>query len=104
MVIPHGTILQLWQEGIDNIYYLVDFYDSLNQGSDNLRHPEVQVPDHNHGAIVGTKILVPPFVFREKSYKRLLAAWNLVFYYETVGKEIIPDTIVWDQVIKKFSE
>ena len=34
----------------------------------------------------------------------LLAACNLVLYYETAGQEITPDNVVWDPVINNFAE
>jgi hypothetical protein len=53
----------------------------------------------------GAMIPTPPFVFGAKSQMRLLAACDLVRYYETIGPEITTNNnIGWDPVIKNFAE
>jgi hypothetical protein len=105
MAIPPATRTQLREEGIDTVLDLADFdKDTLKQVADNLRRPGGRVPDPDPGAAAGATIPTPTFVFGAKSQMRLLAACDLVRYYETVGREITPQNIRWDPVIKNFSE
>ena len=103
MGIPHVTVIQLQQEGISSINDLADFdKDSLQQLADNLRCPGGCIPDLNPGAAPGAMILTPPFVFRVKSQKWLLAACNLVHYYATVGHPIMANNMQWMNIMKNF--
>ena len=105
MAIPPATRTQLQEEGIDTVLDLADFdKDTLKQVADNLRRPGGRVPDPDPGAAAGATIPTLTFVFGAKSQMRLLAACDLVRYYETVGREITPQNIRWDPVIKNFSE
>jgi hypothetical protein len=105
MPIPHETRIQLQEEGIDDVGDLVDFdKETLKQVADNLRRPGGRVPNPDPGAAAGAMIPTPPFVFGAKSQMRLLAACDLVRYYETVGREITTGNIRWDPVIKNFAE
>ena len=105
MAIPAATRIQLQEEGIDTVNDLVDFdKDTLKQVADNLRRPGGRVPDPDPGAAAGATIPTPLFVFGAKSQMRLLAACDLVRYYDTVGREVTPQNIRWDPVIKNFSE
>ena len=89
MGIPHATVVQLAQEGIETIPDLEDFdKDSLQQVADNLRRPGGRVLDPNPGAAKGATIPTPPFIFGAKSQKRLLVACDIVRYYDTVGREL----------------
>jgi hypothetical protein len=105
MAIPHETRMQLQEEGIDDVSDLADFdKDTLKQVADNLRRPGGRVPNPDPGAVAGAMIPTPPFVFGAKSQMRLLAACDLIRYYDTVGREITTNNIRWDPVIKNFSE
>ena len=105
MAIPHETRIQLQEEGIDDVGDLVDFdKETLKQVADNLRRPGGRVPNPDPGAAAGAMIPTPPFIFGAKSQMRLLAACDLVQYYETVGREITMGNIHWDPVIKNFAE
>ena len=42
------------------------------------------------------------FVFGEKYQKRLLAAYDILRYYETTGRGITTANISWNMVIKNF--
>jgi hypothetical protein len=45
MGIPHATVIQLVEEGIDEVQDLAEFdRDTLTQVADNLRRPEVVFP------------------------------------------------------------
>ena len=56
------------------------------------------------GVTVGAMIPTPSFVFGAKSQKQLLAACDIISYYETTGRALTPGMIQWDSVtIKNFS-
>lgn len=105
MAIPGATRLQLQQEGIETVDDLVDFDKvTLKQVAENLRRPGGRVPDTDPGAAPGATIPTPAFVFGAKSQMRLLAACDLVRYYETVGRDNTVGNIRWDPVVKNFAE
>ena len=104
MGIPHATVVQLAQEGIESVHDLQDFdKDSLQQLADNLRRPGGRVPDPNPAAAAqGATVPTPPFVFGAKSQKRLLVACDLVRYYDTVGRDLTAGNLQWTHVMKNF--
>jgi hypothetical protein len=105
MGIPHITVIQLQNEGISIVDDLVDFdKDTLQQVADNLRRPGGRVQDPTPGAVVGATIPTPPFVFGAKSQKRLLAACDIIRYYEETGRPLTAGNIQWNTVIKNFGE
>jgi hypothetical protein len=105
MAIPHATRVQLQADGIDDVSNLVDFdKDTLKQVAENLRRPGGRVLSPDPGAAEGAMIPTSPFVFGAKLQMRLLAACDLVRYYETIGRKIITNNICWDMVIKNFGE
>lgn len=105
MGIPHSTVIQLRAEGIQAVGDLVDFdKDTLQQIADNLRRPGGRIPDPAPNAPEGATIPTPPFVFGAKSQKRLLVACDLVRFYETVGRDLTPGNIIWNTVMRNFSE
>jgi hypothetical protein len=53
---------------------------------------------------VGEIIPTPPFVFGSKSQQRLLAACDIVRYYEETGRPLTAANIQWNTVIKNFGE
>ena len=68
MGIPHGTVIQLQQEGITIVDDLIDFdKNTIEQIAANLRRPAGRVPDPNPNAAPGATIPTPPFVFGAKS-------------------------------------
>ena len=90
MAIPHATVVQLSTEGIDNVEDLGDFdKDNLNQVATNLRRPP-------GGAAA--------FTFGAKSQKRLLAASNLVSFYENIGRDLTAANMRWIPTMKNFEE
>ena len=104
MAIPHATMVQLANEGIDVVQDLVDFdKDTLQQVADNLRRPGGRMPDPDPNAAAGATIPTPPFAFGAKSHKRLLAACDLVRYYTAVGGDLTPSNIRWNPAIKNFA-
>jgi hypothetical protein len=105
MGIPNATVIQLQNEGISTVDDLNDFdKDTLQQVADNLRRPGGRVPDPTPGAAAGSTIPTPPFVFGAKSQKRLLAACDIVRYYEETGRPLTAGNIQWNTVIKNFGE
>jgi hypothetical protein len=109
MAIPHGTVVQLAQEGIDTVDDLLDFdKDSLKQVADNLRRPGGRIPDplagQPNGPPVGATLPTPPFVFGAKSQKRLLVACDLVRFYVTVGRPLTAGNLQWNPVMRNFGE
>lgn len=87
MAIPNATVVQLVVEGINTVDDLSEFdKDTIQQIASNLRRP----PAGN------------PFVFGAKSQKRLIAACEIVRFYETVGRNLTPANIMWTTVIKNF--
>ena len=103
MGIPDGTVVQLVNEGITTVDYLVDFdKKTIQQVADSLQRPGGKTPDPTPNASPGAMIPTPPFVFREKSQKRLITACDIVRYYETTGQGITTDNILWNTVIKNF--
>ena len=90
MAIPHATVVQLATEGINNVDDLGEFdKDNLNQVATNLRRPP-------GGAAA--------FTFGAKSQKRLMAASNLVRFYQTIGRDLTAANMRWITVIRNFEE
>jgi hypothetical protein len=54
--------------------------------------------------VEGATIPTPPFIFGAKSQKRLLAACDIVRYYEETGRPLTAANIQWNTVIKNFGE
>ncbi len=103
MGIPHATVVQLIEEGIDEVQDLAEFdRDNLTQVADNLRCPEGCIPNPDPAAPAGATIAQPPFSFGAKAQKRLLAACDLVRYYVTVDRALTAGNTKWDPVMKNF--
>ena len=105
MGLPNATVVQLQQEGIDNVDDLVDFEkDTVEQIAANLRRPAGRIPDPNPAAAVGATVPTKPFVSGAKSQQRLINAAKLVRYYDTVGRNTTAGNLQWTPVMKNFSE
>jgi hypothetical protein len=105
MGIPADTREQLAQEGIEQVSDLSDFdKDTLTQVADNLRRPGGRTANPDPNAPPGATIAQPPFIFGAKSQKRLLAACDMVRYYETIARELSASNMRWEPVIKNFSQ
>ena len=103
MVIPDETVVQLGNEGITTVDDLMDFdKDTIQQVAESLRRPGGRIPDPTPNSAPGAKIPTPPLVFGAKSQKQLLAACDIVRYYETTGRGITTDNISWNTVINNF--
>ena len=105
MALPHRTVLQLQHEGILTVGDLQDFdKECLSQIAETLRRPGGRIPDPNIGAVVGTTIPTPPFVFGAKSQMRLRVACDLIRYYITTSRPLTAANIQWDPVMSRFKE
>ena len=103
MGITEKKVVQLGNEGITTIANLVDFEKyTIKQVADSIRRLGGRIPDPTPNAEPGETIPTPPFVFRSKSQKGLLAACEIVRYYKTTGRGITTAKISWNTVIKNF--
>ena len=103
MGIPHETMVQMQQEGIQAVSDLADFEkQSLQQLADNLWKPGGRIPDPNPNAALGATIPMPAFTNGAKSQKRLTVACDLVRFYQTVGRDLTAANIQWNQVMSNF--
>jgi hypothetical protein len=103
MGIPHDTVIQLVQEGIDEVQDLAEFdRDALTQFADNLRRPGARIPNPDPAAPARATFAQPPCSFGAKAQKRLLAACDLVRYYVTVDRALTPANMQREPVMKNF--
>ena len=103
MGIPHATMVQMQQEGIQSVADLADFEkQSLQQLADNLRKPGGRVPGPDPNAALRATIPTPAFTYGAKSQKRLTVACDLVRFYQTVGRDLTAANIQWNQVMSNF--
>ena len=103
MGIPHATMVQIQQEGIQSVADLVDFEkQSLQQLADNLRKPGGRIADPDPNAPLGATIPMPAFTYGAKSQKRLTVACDLIRFYQTVGRDLTAVNIQWNQVMSNF--
>ena len=104
MGIPHATVVQIQEKGIDNVDDLVDFdKDTIKQISANLQRTAGRVPDPNPAAAAGATIPTPPFVFGAKSQQRLINVAKVIWYYDTIGQNTTTENLRWTPVLKNFS-
>ena len=62
--VPHETMVQIQQEGIQTVADLADFEkQDLQQLADNLRKPGGRIPDPNPNAAPGATIPMPAFTY-----------------------------------------
>ena len=102
MGIPHATMLEMQQEGIQSVADLADFEkECLQQLPDNLK-PGGRIADPDPNASVGATIPMPAFTYGAKSQKRLTVACDLIRYHQTVGRDLTAANIQWNQVMSNF--
>ena len=95
--------MQLVLEGIQTVDNLTDFdKEALQQLADNLQRLGGRVPNPDPGAAIGLTIPTPAFVFGAKSQKRLGIAYELVQYYNTVGRDLTAANMRWNNIIENF--
>jgi hypothetical protein len=105
MGIDADTVAQLANEGIDNVSDLAEFdKDVLIQVADNLRCPGGQILNPDSNVPARSTILQPPFIFGAKAQKRVLAACDLVRYYQMVDRGPTHNNMRWNPVIKNFTQ
>ena len=103
MEIPHTTMVQMQQEGIQLVADPADFEkQSLQQLADNLRKPGGRVADPDPNAAHGATIPMPAFTYGAKSQKRLTVACDLIRFYQTMGRDLTAANIQWNQVMSNF--
>ena len=103
MVIPHATMVQMQQEGIQSVADYADFEkESLQHLADKLRKPGGRIADPHPNAPVGATIPMPAFTYGAKSQKRLTVACDLIRFYQTVGRDLTAANIQWNQVMSNF--
>ena len=91
MGFPHKTMVQMHHAGIQMVADLADLEkQSLQQLTDNLRKPGGRIPDPNPNTALGATIPTPAFTYGTKSQKRLTVAYDLVRFYQTVGRDLTP--------------
>lgn len=105
MGIPQRTVNQLVNEGIESPDDLVDFdKDTMSMVAENLRRPGGREPNPDPGAAPGSTIPTQPYVFSAKSQQRMLAAANIVRYYQDTGRALTAANIRWNPVLRNFKE
>ena len=105
MAIPHETVPQLQNEGIDSPDDLVDFdKDTLKEVAENLRKPSDRIPNPDPNAPAGSTIPGPAHVFGAKSQKRLNEACELVHFYETIRRSLAAGNIRHNPTIEDFTQ
>ena len=98
MGVQHATVVQLALEGIQAVDDLADFDKvALRELVDNLWHPGGIVPNSNPGAAVGSTIPTPAFGFGGKSQKGLGIPCELVWYNNTVGRDLTVANMRWNK-------
>ena len=101
--IPHATIVQMQQEGIQSVVDLADYEkDSLQQLAVNLRKPGGRIADPDPNTPLGASIPMPVFTYGAKSQKRLTVACDHIRYYQTVGRDLSAANIQWNQAMSNF--
>ena len=103
MGIPHKTMVQMQEEGIQTVADLAYFEkQSLQQLAVNLRKPGGRIPDPNPNTAPGATIPMPAFTYGAKSQKRLTVACDLVRFYQTVGRDLTAANTQRNQVMSNF--
>ena len=103
MALLPGTRARLQIEGLSEVTDLQEFdEETFKQLVENLRKPGGTVQDPNPNAAAGAVIPTPAFIIGAKSQTRLKAAICIAKYYETVSRDLTPDNMQWNPVIKNF--
>jgi hypothetical protein len=103
MGLPPGTRAQLAAEGITAVIDLAEFdKETIEQIASNLRNPGGRIPNPDPAAEAGATIARPPFIFGARSKMRVLAACDLMSFYETINRDLKATSIMWNPVMKNF--
>ena len=91
MALPHATVVQLVNEGIDEPGDLIEFdKSSISLIADNFRRPGDKVVDPND---LNTSIPTQIFIFCAKSQQRLHLACSMVRFYDMIGRGLTPQNL-----------
>ena len=102
MALPHATVVQLVNEGIDEPADLIEFdKSSISLIADNLRRPGGRVIDPNDP---GSTIPTPPFIFGAKSQQRLNVACSMIRFYDMIGRGLTRDNLQYLPIMGNFKE
>ena len=92
--ISYEVRIHLNFKGTNALEDLVDFEeDSISKISNKLRRLGGRVPGLNRGAIEGATNPTPPFTFGVNQQVRLIAAFILIRFYETVSRVVVPTNV-----------
>eukprot|EP00957_Ditylum_brightwellii_P017416 1311895-Ditylum_brightwellii.AAC.1 len=105
MKIMNETLVQLWKEGIKEVKDLAEFSkDIWKEVAENLKrlggwmkNPDREA-DQSHAMVPQTL-----YLFGTITQMRLLEASNLTRYYKMVGRCVTALNIVYETVIKSFT-
>ena len=87
MSIPHSTVSQLTDEGIDTVSDLVEFdMSSIQYIADNYRRPGGRVLDPIPRDRIGATMHTPPF----RSF------------YKTLGRPLTAANLKWSTIMRKY--
>lgn len=105
MALEPATHIELGNQGINSVDDLKEFdKESLKMVADSLSNPGGRIPNPDPAAPPGSTIPRPPYVFGAKSRLRLIAACDIVRYYDTVGRDLTPANMRYDPIIKNFAQ
>ena len=117
MAVDVATRAQLVVEGITEVDDLAEYdKESWVVLAQNLKKPTGRIVDPDHvpaaagadaAGIAAANVIVPtipqpPFVFGEKTQKRLIVASEIVRFYLTIGRALTSGGVMWDPVLKNF--
>lgn len=104
MGLSAATAAKLITEGIEHPSDLAEFdKDTLKQVAENLRKHGDMMDDPDKNAPKGSKI-PKVYVLGAKSLKRLLEISELIRFYETIGRRLTAENIMYDPTCKDFTE
>eukprot|EP00957_Ditylum_brightwellii_P044207 3354660-Ditylum_brightwellii.AAC.1 len=105
MEVVAKTLVELGEEGIKAAKDLAKFdKDTWKQVVENLKRPGGWMKNPHKDANK-SHAMVPqtPYLFRAKTQKRLLEAYELMRYYEMVGCRVTVLNTVYKTIIKSFT-
>ena len=103
MGVPVATYNELANEGITTVLSLQDFDEKLlKEVRENLRRPSGMMPDPNNPPGVNNVIPQRPFTLSALSICRLTVAAQAVKYYLSIGRDLTPANMRWNNTLKAF--
>ena len=102
MALPHATVVQLVNEGIDEPSDLSEFdKSSISLIANNLRRPGGRVVDPNDP---GSTIPTPPFIIGAKSQQRLNIACSMIRFYDMIGRDLTASNLQYTPIMSNFKD